>query len=447
MTEVGEFKTRLAKVSQFLEERYDPLVNDLKLLKEEQTRVADEVRQLLAGQRESRLEGLLTSRSNDRPRVRQGRYLGMDRLDLGIMRSVSKAIIDNPKNLAAKQIEAVQEWYERVNGEMRALDSATTGAGDELTATLLGTELWMDVNLLTAVASLFRSIPMPSNPFEIPLQLGDVNWYPGTSNVAGPSTDLTTAKRVMTAFELFAMVPWALDLDEDSVIAVLPEVRSTLVRNAAEVWDDVILNGDTTLTNNINADGATISANDAGKAQWLIGFDGLRHIPLVDNTSQGNDHNAAPSDDMFNEVRAKLGKYGVRPVEMAHIMDVNTYIRAQAVSTFRTIDKLGPLATLLTGQLGSVEGIPVIVSEWMRLADTDGKVTDAGNGTDTGSLLTVNRSQFWRGFKRDLTIETERDIQKRQTVMVASMRLAFLGRNAVASDTSVALQFDITGVS
>ena len=172
---------------------------------------------------------------------------------------------------------------------------------------------------------------MPSDPFEIPLQVGDVNWYPGTENLATTSTALTTAKQTLTSYELVGQVPWSLTLDEDAVIAMASEVRSSLVRNAAEVIDDVLLNGDTTTTNNINADGATISKTDAGKGHWLLGFDGLIHLPLLDNTSQANNHAAAVSDDMFNEVRGKQGRYGVRPSELAYIMDVNTYIRSLRV--------------------------------------------------------------------------------------------------------------------
>jgi hypothetical protein len=253
--------------------------------------------------------------------------------------------------------------------------------------------------------------------------MGEVNWYPGTENVATKSTSLTTARQTLTAYELVAEVPWSYDLDEDSVIAMMEELRHSLMRNAREVIDDVILNGDTTVTNNINADGATIANTDAGKGQWLLGFDGLVHLPLVDNTSQATDHNAAVSDDMFNEVRSKLGKYGVRPSETVYVTDVNTFIRALSVSNFRTLDKFGPQATLLTGQLGAVEGIPVIASEQMALADTDGKVTDAGNVTNTGRLLIVNRSQWRVGFKRELTIETVRDAQKRQNIMVVSFRI------------------------
>ena len=249
------------------------------------------------------------------------------------------------------------------------------------------------MNLETSIAPLFNTVQMPSNPFQILLQLGDVNWYPGTENVAARGSALTTARQTLTAYELVAEVPWSYDLDEDGVIAMMEELRRSLLRNAREVIDDVLLNSDTTRTNNINADGATISPTDAGKAQWLLGFDGILHLPLVDNRGQANNHQAAVSDDMFNEVRAKLGKYGVRPLEVAYVCDINTYIRALSISNFRTLDKFGPQATVLTGQLGAVEGVPVIVSEQMRPADADGKVTDSGNTATTGRLLILNRTQ------------------------------------------------------
>ena len=299
-----------------------------------------------------------------------------------------------------------------------AMDSTTAGSGDELVATLEARELWMDVNLQTLVAPLVPTFSMPSNPFDIPRQLGDVNFYPGTE-----------------------------EEEEDAVIALLPEIRAGLVRNVAEVLDDIVLNADATTSNNINADGATISTSDSGKAHWLLGYDGIVHLPLVDNTGQSNDHNAAVSDDMFNEIRAKLGKYGARPSQLVWVMDVNTFIRAQSISQFRTMDKLGPNATLLTGMLGAVEGIPVIVSEQMKLADTDGKVTDSGNATDTGRLLIFNRTQWAQGFRRELTLDVDRDTQKRQTVVTVGFRHALTERSGARSTaTHTALQYDITGV-
>ena len=378
----------------------------------------------------------------ERPRVPYGKYQGLDLLDLAYMRSLLNAQMRKPLGLNPHMLE---DWQANLKA---AMDSTTAGTGDELVSTQEAAALWMDVNLETMIAPLFSRVEMPTNPFEVPLQLGDVNWYPGTENLATTSTALSTAKQTLTAYELVGQVPWSLTLDEDAIIAMAAEVRSALVRNAAEVIDDVLLNGDTTSANNINADGATISKTDAGKGHWLLGFDGLMHLPLVDNTGQANDHNAAVSDDMFNEIRVKLGRYGVRPSELTYIMDVNTYIRSLSVANFRTLDKLGPNATMLRGQLGAVEGIPIIVSEQMKLADTDGKVTDAGNGTNTGRLLLANRSQWRVGFRRELAIETDRDIQKRQNIMVVSLRLAFAERSGTPSSaTHTALQYGITGVT
>ena len=432
-------KREVASIGEYYQSRMDA---DIPPLKEEVDRLAAQLTRAQDLWREGEKRALLSKFSGgDRPRVPFGKYTGLDLLDLACVRSLLNAQLRDPAGLNPRMLE---EWQTNIKA---AMDSTTSGAGDELVDTQEARALWDDVNLETAVAPLFNTIQMPSNPFQIPLQLGEVNWYPGTENVATKSTALATARQTLTAYELVAEVPWSYDLDEDAIIAMMEELRRSLLRNAREVIDDVLLNSDTTTTNNINADGATISTTDAGKGHWLLGFDGVLHLPLVDNTSQANNHNAAVSDDMFNEIRSKLGKYGVRPSETVYICDINTYIRSLSVDNFRTLDKFGPQATVLTGQLGAVEGIPVIVSEQMKLADTDGKVTDGGNGTDTGRLLIVNRSQWRVGFKRELSIETVRDPQKRQNIMVVSFRIALQERSGTRSTaTHSALQYNITGV-
>ena len=328
------------------------------------------------------------------------------------------------------------------------MDSTTAGVGDELVPTLERAELWMDVNLQTQVAALIPMFPMPSQPFDIPTQLGNVNFFPGTENTATTDTALSTGKATLTAHELVAQVPFSFALEEDNVLpSLLGEIRTTLVRNSAEVLDDIILNADTTPQNNINAAGATIAKTSAGKGHWLLGFDGLIHLPLVDNTGMANDHNALANDDMFNEIRGRMGRYGVRPSELVWITDVNTFIRAQSADSFRTMDKLGPNATILTGMLGAVEGIPVIVSEQMRLANADGKVPDASNTRGAGRLLLVNRTQWAQGFRRQLTVDAVRDAQKRQTVVTVSFRHALTERTGDRSKaTHTALQYNIKGV-
>jgi HK97 family phage major capsid protein len=432
-------KREVAGIREYYQSRMDA---ELPPLKEEVDRIGVQLGKIQQTWREGEKRAMLAKYSGgDRLRVPFGKYSSLDLLDLACIRSLLTAQLREPSGLNPRMLD---EWQRNLKA---ALDSTTATTGDELVDTQQARELWEDVNLESAIGSLLPAIQMPSNPFNIPLQMGDVNWYPGTENVATKSTGLSTARQALTAYELVAEVPWSYDLDEDAVIAMMEELRRSLLRNGAEVIDDVLLNADTTVTNNINADGATISASDAGKGHWLLGFDGILHLPLVDNTAQANNHAAAVSDDMFNKVRSKLGRYGVRPSDTVFVMDINTFIRSLSVANFRTLDKFGPQATVFTGQLGAVEGIPVIVSEQMKLADSDGKVTNAGNVTNTGRLLIFNRSQWRVGFKRDLTIETVRDAQKRQNIMVISFRIALQERSGARSTaTHSALQYNITGV-
>ncbi len=430
--ELETVKKELAEISSYVRERVAPV-------HEERMRLKEAVEGVAAAGKELRRRSLLAS-AGDQPRVdAPWRYTGCDALDLAIVRSLYRAARANGGG------PRVEEWGVHLKA---AMDSLTTGLGDELVNTAEANQLWRDVNLETMVASQFSRISMPTNPFDIPLQLGDVNWYPGEENVSAKSSALATAKQTLTAYELVAEVPWSLTLDEDSVVAMLPEVRHTLVRNAAEVIDDVLLNGDTSVTNGINSDGATINKTTPGKAHWLIGFDGLLHLPLEDNAAQKNNLNGAVTANAYNQALKLLGRYGVRNTEAVFITDVNTFLTSLSLAEVETVDKLGPAATILTGQLAVVFGHPLIVSAQMRLADTDGKVTDAGNGTNTGRILAVNTGQWRVGFRRELSIETERDIQKRQNVMVVSMRVAFAERTGARPTAKhTALQFNITGVT
>ena len=480
-TDTENMLKELADINSFIRERVDPLTEESRVTKEETERLATAIAEIQDGERERKRAAVMRMGEHG---TRLRSLGGHDLLDLkiqeGFARSATnegfadEAWLERIRTQrqeileAAKQPEVLHGWADTKERQLAevlkgpeaqssiravlapvtraAMDSTTAATGDELVATLQRAELWMDVNLRTLVAPLIPTFPMPSNPFDIPRQLGDINFYPGTENVTATSTAPATGRTTLSAYEIVGQVPWSFSLEEDSVIALNPEIRASVVRNVAEIMDDLILNADTTTTNNINADGATIAKTDAGKGHWLLGYDGLIHLPLIDNTSMAVDHNAAVSDDMFNEIRAKIGKYGVRPSELAWVMDVNTYIRSQSISNFRTMDKLGPNATLLNGMLGAVEGIPVIVSEQMLLTATDGKVTDGTAGT-VGRLLLVNRTQWAQGFRRQLTVDVDRDTQKRQTVITVSFRHALVERSGTRSSaTHTGLTYDITGV-
>lgn len=429
-SELEVLRKEVADVAAFVKERAEPA-------HEERVRLREAVSSLVSEHQDMRRRSLLGADSvgDGLGFVESGAYAGCDILDLGIARSLHRAAASHGG------AASVHDWDSRLKA---AMDSVTSGRGDELVPTAMSRRLWDGVHLETRVASLFSRVDMPTNPFDIPLQMGDVNWYPGSENSAVTQSSLATGKQTMTAHELVAEIPWSLSLEEDAVIAMLPEVRRTLVRNAAEIIDDVLLNADRTMTNNINADGATLSSSSAGKAHWLLGFDGLLHLPLVDNVSQSTRHGNSVEASVYLDLLKSLGKHGVNTRRSVFVTDISTFLSSLGLDEVETVDKLGPKATVLTGQLGAVYGHPLVVSGQMRLADSDGKVTDAGNTSDTGRVLAVDTTQWRIGFRRRLMIETERDIQKRQNVMVVSMRIAFAERSGSRSSaTHTALAYNI----
>ena len=471
---------------------------EIKPVKEELTRLAAGLKEAQDGIKVIQKEKLARMDSEGRMRVPEGRLAGFDMLGLRILEKVVSSrrehglsgetllrIVQEARanlrqsigwdsilgwedgNLRRRAVMAVGEPDHRamgvfkeaiagwtramVNAYQKALDSTTAASGDELVPTFEAAELWMDVNLDTLILPLLPQMAMPTNPFDIPRQFGDTNWYPSDENVQVLTTTPSTGKTTLTAYGLKTGIPFSDELEEDAVIALAAELRRSLVRNAAEIIDDVLLNGDTTVTNGINSDGATIAKTTAGKAQWLLGFDGLIHLALVDNSAnQSVSVGTAVAADLYNRGLAKLGRFAVprRRGEVVFVTDVETATRSLSIAEFETVDVAGARATLSTGEILNVYGKPSVQSEQMKMADTDGKVTDSGNATNTGRILSLNTTQWRVGFRRQITVEPDREPGKGQTTMYVSFRIALAERTGTRSTaTHTSVMYGITGVS
>jgi hypothetical protein len=201
-------------------------------------------------------------------------------------------------------------------------------------------------------------------------------------------------------------------------------LRSSLARQGAEAIDAFALNADATATStgNINLDDSTPPTD----SYYLTnGQDGIRHYYIVDETGQSTDINSTLDDTEWRAAVAKLGKYAADPARVVAFTNVKTYlISLMGLTNVRTVDKYGPQATILTGELARMDGIPIIVSASMPLAEDDGKVSVTSANNDEGQIALVNRDMWKVGFRRQLAIEIDRDIRKRIFIMVVSFREA-----------------------
>lgn len=353
--------------------------------------------------------------------------------------------------LAAKILEGQMSLkHARMSGEaeppsddlqaaLKALTSTGSGTGDELVPTEMASELWQDFFLASRVVPQLTPIAMPSNPFDVPLGLGDVTWRKGTENTSTTASDPTTAKSTLTVTEAVTEQDWSYTLNEDAVIAMAPALRERLAISGAEQMDAFALNADGTNANtgNINLD----DANPDDDAYYLSsGQDGLRHQWLVDNTDQTVDAGGdALADGDILSMLVKMGKYAINPEQSRIVCDISTYLKGFLnLDAVQTIDKFGPQAVVLTGQLAAYRGIPIIVSASHPLGESDGKVSTTSGNNTLGSITCFNRLMWYVGFLRDLLIEMDRDIQKRQYIMVTSMREGVAAHGTRASNTHTA---------
>jgi HK97 family phage major capsid protein len=311
--------------------------------------------------------------------------------------------------------------------------STQSGFGDEWVPDLWSAQIWNRARLENAILPLFRSVEMPSNPFELPIEGTDpsVFFVPETKNetdltLAGsanpiPDSKVGSGKIQLTAQKLALRVGFSAELVEDSIVPVLNIYREQAMRAILASIDHVLLNGDTATSGNINKDGGTPAGTDR-----YLAFNGLRKLPLVTNTANAVDAAGVPTLALLRQARFTMSPaYAARPTDLAWIVDTGSYAKLLGLSEFLTMEKAGPLATAQTGQIGYMDGAPVIVSAEMSLAAANGKVSTTGASNVKGTALCVYRPGWFVGYRRRIAVSVDYLPYYDSYQLTATVRLAF----------------------
>lgn len=306
----------------------------------------------------------------------------------------------------------------------KAMDTATATEGAEWVPTGFSSELVRKVNLLLKVAALFNRITMPTDNWTLPVEGGDATAYlanQATSDTANKFTASTpgTGNVAFGAKKLAVRVLTSKELEEDSIVAVLPYMQMKVVKALAEAQEECILNGDDSTTHQ-DSDIHALGATDRRKA-WK----GLRKHALALGTATVS--LATFSADNLRSVRGAMGKYGVEPQALAWIAGIITYLKKiLTLDEVQTVDKYGAGATLLTGELAKLDNIPVIVSEFQRETLNASGVYD-GSTVTKGALSLVYRPAYMIGDRRRVTVQILRELyaETDQDAIIATQRLDF----------------------
>jgi HK97 family phage major capsid protein len=291
----------------------------------------------------------------------------------------------------------------------KAIDTYTSTGASEWVPTIFSGQMIADIDEQARVAPLFTRIPMAGKNITMPGGSGLPTVYRTTgaenTNVTEDAAQLSR-NLSFAAEDIRGYKGYSDNLDEDSIVSVAPYLVSRFSVAFAQAIDTAILDGDTDGT---GIDG--VIATGSFKRAW----DGLRHKALT-NTGGNADLGTFNLDNLM-QLPAGMGKYADDPARLAWIVASNTYWSklftlkdSSNNPVFIPVVSGNPATNpVVTGQVGFLAGIPIIPSGLVR-TDLNAAGQYDGSTTDNTVILLVRRDAWLLGDRRQLSVETDKDI-------------------------------------
>ena len=410
-----------------------------------QRQINDTVRRALRLDNMNDLDDL----TDELPKESHGPLAGLNMLDLGMATDLMRANQEHgPNGVKNADIgyEAILESVKRLGerGDDIALEFEGVKTFKELTTpaqitglrrVAMSPRLWEDLQRTTNVAGLFGMFRQTTNPESAPLELTPKKFKPGTQGTVPAARTLSISPTQYTSDELVDYTPITYQTEMESIIAFVPLARRNIVESYQITIEDLILNADPKSgTDNINNSGAATSKTTAGFEHYFFNtkFRGLRARVLRDTTASNPrsiNHAKAIDVSAYSSLLKVLPQRFVAR-RLVFIQDLSSYLdMVTGADEVLTLDKLGPRATLLTGQLGQIFNVPIVVSDALEQTNASGVVSSTAANNTKSSLLAVDRQAFRNCVRAPLGIQAGQDITKRQLDIVASAIVGFNYRN------------------
>ena len=283
-------------------------------------------------------------------------------------------------------------------------------------------EIYKQMEIELKVAPMFRTLDVTAQNFKVPVADEDTNgdiamFANGTYNVGEtdstrvPTTRQNTITAVnLTPHKFMGTTHLAKDEQEDVLVPLLQFQIEALTRRMARAIDKSLLRGDGSLTGFTASPTNAITAG-SGYTSVITGLVSLAETASLKVSTGGTTTKATPTT--IASLRAMLGRYGLEVgANLVYFTSIEGYNDLVTTSDFRTIDKFGDKATYFTGQVGSIYGIPVVVTEFLDVVGV--------SGNQVGALVYL--PGFIIGRRRSLEVETWYDPRRQLNTVYLSTR-------------------------
>lgn len=334
------------------------------------------------------------------------------------------------------------------------MPTAGTHYGADFIPLGFSAELIDYVRLQLKVAALHRRINMPTPQYKLPVHGGtDITAYlvGETLTSATPEGRPTASRPVTTAVTLDAkkigsLVYFSEEITEDSIIPVVPFLKDSMARSMAFAQENAVINGQLTAAIDTGGTGFGGASNPPAASDVRKAFDGYRYkaqaAAKVDISGWTTGGTYAQGASYLRQMRAKMGKYGVDPGNLAYVTSISGYHQMLGITEVLRLNEYGPNATILSGELGKFDNIPIIVSEFVpENANTLGVVD--GVTTSKTMIMLVHTPSFLFGDRRAITVKTWDIPQDDNHLLVCHQRLDFKSVYDATANYIVALGYNL----
>jgi HK97 family phage prohead protease/HK97 family phage major capsid protein len=298
--------------------------------------------------------------------------------------------------------------------------------------------IYTEMEQQLVIAPMFNRLAVDAKTFRVPVADedtdGDVAMFKSGTFATGigdltnvPTSNQNSISSVdFTPHKFMATTHLAKDEEEDTVLPLLDFLRAAATRRLARAIDKSILRGSGALTGFTASPTNTVGpGSSTGYASVITGITKLAASASLTTATGSSSTKADPTN--IAAARTAMGKYGLQlGNDLVYVTSIEGYNNLVTTSDFRTVDKFGPNATYLTGSVGAVYGIPIVISEFLDVAGT--------TGNTLGTM--IYKPGFMIAERRGIEIESEYEPRQQVTAMYMSTRFDF---KALTTNSSAAL--------
>lgn len=341
----------------------------------------------------------------------------------------------------------IERHLEKVPETVKRIFSGASGSGSDWQQTDVLPTIIEDLRMPAApVEDVFEVVPMARKSLVMPFTATLPRAYRyGTPSGNNPNnfaaSDIPTSNRTMTTDAFAVSVQIFEDAEEDAIIDLAPMLNAIVTKAARYNFVDAVINGDTngqdTLTSwnprSMFDTGATFGGTDDPRKAFI----GLRAYAFdASATRDASSDTTWSTQTLLPAMSALKAPHGVMG-DLVYLTSPEHFLGAVIKdSNLLTMEKYGPNATILKGEVGMVFGrVKVLVSDLVT-ADLAATGLYTGSGSYTSGIL-FNRQSFVVGERKAYTMEMYREVRNGVRYLILTFRKTFKSR-AVGSTDKVA---------